>query len=140
MTQSMPNGLVQAVDARFEQVDALVGAHIVRWIEESRLDLHEARVLFALSNASGAMTGTEISEATGLDVDSAFQAVHRLHGRGLTCEGARRHELSERGRELMRSFAHAREEGVRAYLGSLDAGEQRKLGRVLRVLESPGGA
>jgi DNA-binding MarR family transcriptional regulator len=127
--------LVRAVDGRFEQVDALVGARIVRWIEESRLDLHEARVLFALSNASRAMTGAEIAEATGLDVDSAFQGVHRLHGRGFACEDSRRHELSARGRDLVRSFAHAREEGVRAYLGSLDADEQRRLGQVLRIPE-----
>jgi DNA-binding MarR family transcriptional regulator len=127
--------LVRAVDGRFEQVDALVGARIIRWIEESRLDLHEVRVLLALSATKRPMTGTEIAELSGLDIDSAYQAVHRLHGRGLTCEQGRRHELSERGRALTRSFAHAREEGVRAYLGSLDPTEQRRLDRVLGLPE-----
>jgi hypothetical protein len=65
--------LVREVDDRFEKVDTLVGSRVLRWIEES-----------------------------GLDLDSAFQAVHSLHGRGLTCERKRRHKLTSRGRELMR--------------------------------------
>jgi DNA-binding MarR family transcriptional regulator len=128
--------LVRAVDARFEQVDTLVGACIVSWIEDSDLDLHEARVLLALSVTARAMTGAEIAEHSGLDLDSAYQAVHTMHRRGLTCEHARRHELTARGRELMRSFAHAREQGVREYIGSLEANEQRRLERVLGLPEA----
>ena len=109
----------------------MVGASVVRWIEESNLDLHQARVLLALSTADGPMTAGEIAELSGLDVDSSYQAVHTLHGRGLTCEDARRHSLTERGGELMRDFAHARDEGVRAYVESLDTNEQRDLERVL---------
>jgi DNA-binding MarR family transcriptional regulator len=127
--------LIHAVDGRFERMDTLVGASIVRWIEDSRLDLHEARVLIALSGKAGAMKPAEIAEITGLDLDSAYKAVHKLHGRGLTCEDARRHTLTDRGRDLMRSFAHAREEGVRVYVGSLDAGERRRLEWMLRVTE-----
>jgi hypothetical protein len=128
--------LIRAVDERFEQVDTLVGAHLVRWIEDSNLDLHEARALLALSGAKRSMTAAEIADVSGLDLDSAYQAVHSIHGRGLTCEHARRrHELTARGRALMQSFEHAREEGVKAFIGSLEAGEQRMLERVLGVGE-----
>lgn len=132
-TASTRDRLVRAVDGRFEEVDTMVGARIVRWIEESQLDLHEARVLLALSAAARAMKPGEIAQLSGLDLDSAYKAVHRLHGRGLTCEDERLHKLSARGRALMRSFEDAREEGVRAYVGSLEAGEQRRLEMVLGV-------
>jgi hypothetical protein len=94
--------LVREVDDRFEKVDTLVGSRVLRWIEESGLDLHEARALLALSTTTRAMTAAEVAERSGLDLDSAFQAVHSLHGRGLTCERKRRHKLTSRGRELMR--------------------------------------
>jgi hypothetical protein len=125
--------LVRAVDGHFEQVDAVVGARIVRWIEDSGLDLHEARVLLALTTAARPMKPREIAKLSGLGVNSAYQAVHRLHGRGLTCEDSRMHRLSERGHALMRSFADVREQGVREYVTGLDVDEQRRLESVLDV-------
>jgi hypothetical protein len=119
--------LVRAVDGHFEQLDAVVGACVVRWIEDSRLDLHEARVLLALTTAARPMKPPEIAKLSGLDVDAAYKAVHSLHGRHLTCEESRLHRISERGRALMRSFADAREKGVRAYVRNLDADERRRL-------------
>jgi hypothetical protein len=126
-------GLVRALDAHFEQIEPIVGARIVRWIEESRLDLHEARVLLALTVTGRPMKPPEIAKLSGLDLNSAYQAVHRLHGRRLTCEDERLHRLSERGRTLMRSFAEAREKGVRDFVTSLDSDEQRRLEGVLDV-------
>lgn len=123
--------LIHAVDGHFEQVDAVVGACIVRWIEDSRLDLHEARVLLALTTAARPMKPHEIAKLSGLDLNSAYQAVHSLHGRRLTCEDSRLHRLSDRGRVLMRSFADAREQGVRAYVKNLDVDERRRLESVL---------
>ena len=124
--------LVRAVDDHFEKVDTLVGARVVRGIEETGLDLHEARVLLALSGAKEAMKAGEIAKLSGLDLDSAYQAVHSLHGRGLTCEDARRHKLTARGRGLMKTFGQAREGGVRSYVKSLPEEEQRRLERALR--------
>lgn len=89
------------------QADKQVGAGVLRWIEESRLDPDEARVLLALNAAGQAITAAEVAELAGLDLNSAYQAVHKLHGRSLTCEESRRHELSARGRELMRSYEDA---------------------------------
>lgn len=109
----------------------MVGACIVRWIEDSRLDLHEARVLLALTTAARPMKPPEIAKLSGLDLDAAYQALHRLHGRHLTCEESRLHRVSERGRALMRSFADAREKGVRAYVRNLDVDERRRLETVL---------
>jgi hypothetical protein len=94
------------------QANMQVGAGVLRWIEESHLDLHEARALLALNASGRAMTAAEVAELAGLDLNSAYQAVHKLHGRLLTCEESRRHELSARGRELMQSFEDARQPGV----------------------------
>ena len=127
--------LVRAVDGHFEQIDAVVGTRIVRWIEDSRLDLHEARVLLALTTMARPMKPHEIAKLSGLDLNSAYQALHRLHGRRLTCEDSRLHRLSDRGRALMRSFADAREQGVEAYVKSLDVDEQRRLES---ALDGPG--
>jgi DNA-binding MarR family transcriptional regulator len=119
--------VVRAVDGPFERVGMLVGTRIARWIDESGLDLNEARVLVELSAAEQAMTAAEIAEPAGLDLDSAYRAVHALHGCGLTTEHARRHELTDRGRALVESFADAREEGVRAFIKGLEEGERRRL-------------
>jgi DNA-binding MarR family transcriptional regulator len=127
--------LIRMVDGQFEDVDTIVGARIVRWIEDSRLHLHEARVLLALTQVRRPLTGAEIADVTGLDIDSAYQAVHSLHGRGLTEEDSRRHELSDRGRDLMRSFAQARSEGVRGYVEELGSDERRLLEHVLSARE-----
>jgi hypothetical protein len=119
--------LARAVEEHFEQVDAVVGACLVRWLEDSRLHLHEVRVLLALTTAARPMKPPEIAKLAGLDLNSAYHAVHSLHGRHLTCEESRLHRISDRGRALMRSFADAREQGVRAYVKDLDADERRRL-------------
>ena len=115
----------------------MVGARMVRWIEESHLDLHEARVLLALSETGRPMTAAEIAELSGLDLDSAYQAVNLLHGRGLTDEDSRRHALTGRGRALMRSFAQTRLEGVRAYVGKLGRSERQLIEQALRQAVPP---
>jgi DNA-binding MarR family transcriptional regulator len=131
MTRSMTNGLVQAVDAQFEQVDSVVGGRIVRWIEDSGLDLHEARVLLALAEGGPPKSASEIGDRSGLGLDSVYKAVHSLHGRGLTEEDSRHHSLSARGRTLMRSFTEARREAVEAYVGQIEPDERERLERVL---------
>ena len=113
----------------------MVGVSIVRWIEDSGLDLREVRALLAMSAGARPMKPAEIADLSGLDLDSAYQAVHRLHGRGLTCEDARLHRLTDRGRDLMHSFEHAREKGVKAYVGSLGAGDRRRLESMVDVPE-----
>ena len=127
--------LIRAVDASFDEVDRTVGASIVRWIEDSRLNLHEARVLLAMRSRTKPVKPAEIAKLSGLDLDSAYQAVHSLHRRGFTSEDARLHRLTDRGRDLMHSFEYAREQGVRAYVGSLGAGERRRLEWMLGVAE-----
>jgi predicted transcriptional regulator len=128
--------LVDAVDGRFAQVDTMVGARVVAWIEDAGLDLHEVRVLLALTDAGRALTPSKIANRAGLDLDTTYQTLHMLHGRGLTEETRRRHALSERGRDLMGSFAHARRNGVRAYLGKLGRTELHRVETVLRA-DSP---
>jgi hypothetical protein len=134
-TSPIPNErLIRAVDGHFEQIDAVVGARIARWIEDSRLELHEARVLLALTTAAGPIKPREIAKLSGLDLNSAYQAVHSLHGRHLTCEESRLHRISDRGRALMRSFADAREQGVRAYVRDLDVDQRRRLEAALDIV------
>ena len=128
----MTDPLVQAVDARFEQVDTVVGSRIVRWIEDSGLELHELRVLLALAENGRPMTASEVQHRSGLQLDSVYQAIHALHGRGLTDEDSRRHELSAKGRALIRTFTEARRQGVEAYIAQLGAKERQLLERVLR--------
>jgi len=131
MTRSMTNGLVQAVDAQFEKLDSVVGCRIVGWIEESGLDLREARVLLALAEGGPPRPASEIAERSGLPLDSVYKAVHSLHGRGLTEEDSRDHSLSVRGRSLMSSFTEARREAVEAYVAQLGPDERERLERVL---------
>ena len=131
MTGSMTNGLVQAVDAQFEKLDSVVGCRIVGWIEESGLDLREARVLLALAEGGPPRPASEIAERSGLPLDSVYKAVHSLHGRGLTEEDSRDHSLSVRGRALMSSFTEARREAVEAYVAQLGPDERERLERVL---------
>jgi DNA-binding MarR family transcriptional regulator len=94
------------------QVDTQVDAGVLRWIAESHLDLPEARALLALNASGQAMTAAEVAELAGMDLDSAYRAIHKLHVRRLTCEESRRHELTARGRELMRSYEDAGGRGV----------------------------
>jgi DNA-binding MarR family transcriptional regulator len=84
---------------------AKMDAQVVRWIEESHLDLHEARAMLALSETGRPMTAGEIADLAGLDLDSAHKAVNSLHGRRLTEENRRRHALTRRGCALMRPLA-----------------------------------
>jgi DNA-binding MarR family transcriptional regulator len=131
MTRSTTNGLVQAVDAQFEKVDSVVGGRIVAWIEDSGLDLREARVLLALAEGGAPRPASEIAERSGLPLDSVHKAVHSLHGRGLTEEDSREHSLSARGRALMTSFTKARREAVEAYVAQLGPDERERLEQVL---------
>jgi DNA-binding MarR family transcriptional regulator len=123
----MSGDLVQAIDARLGAVDRIVGGRIVRWIEESELNLHEARVLLALAERNRPMAPAEIAESSGLHIDSVYRAVHTLHGRGITSEDHRHHDLSRSGRELMESFSDARREGVEAYVAQLGEDERRQV-------------
>lgn len=124
--------LVDEVDRRFAEVDTMVGARIVAWIEDAGLNLHEARVLLTLTEARHPMKPSKVAKLTGLDLDTAYKTLHSLRGRGLTDEASRRHCLSERGRELMSSFAQERRDGVRAYLRRLGRGELQRVDRALR--------
>jgi DNA-binding MarR family transcriptional regulator len=119
--------LVDAVDQRADEADVMVGARIVRWIEDSNLSLHDARVMLTLAQTGRPMSVTDIADQSGLDIDTAYQTIHSLHGRGLTGEDCRCHGLTDRGRELMESFAKTRREGVKAYLSGLGEGELRKI-------------
>ena len=105
----------------------MVGARIVRWIEESNLDLHDARVMLTLEQTGRPMSVSDIADLSGLDIDTAYQTIHSLHGRGLTGEDCRCHGLTDRGRELMRSFAETRRQGVKAYLSGLSENELRRI-------------
>jgi DNA-binding MarR family transcriptional regulator len=131
MARSMTNGLVHAVDAHFETLDSVVGGRIVAWIEDSGLDLREARVLLALAEGGPPRPASEIAERSGLPLDSVYKAVHSLHGRGLTQEDSRDHSLSARGRALMSSLTEARREAVEAYVAQLGPDERERLERVL---------
>jgi DNA-binding MarR family transcriptional regulator len=125
--------LVKDLDSQFADVDMMVGVRVVRWIEDSDLSLHEARALMALNQGRPPMTVPDIADRAGLDLDTAYKTVHDLHGRGLTDEQNRNHELSERGRDLMQSFADVRREGVRDYLHALDTDERHRIGRALET-------
>jgi DNA-binding MarR family transcriptional regulator len=129
----MAHALVDALEARFAPVHAVVNGRLARWIQESELDLHEARVLFALAGNDRPMTPAEIAEASDVDVDSAYRAIHALHGRGITREIDRHHELTDAGRELMASCAQARREGIEAYVARLNDDQLRDLQSELRV-------
>jgi DNA-binding MarR family transcriptional regulator len=121
----MPDPLVDAINARFQAVDRIVGGRIVRWIEESGLGLREVRVLLALGDHEGPAGARELSERSGLSIDAVYRALHSLHGRGLTSEEGRRHELADAGRETLVGFARAREAGVQDFVARLSADERR---------------
>ena len=72
-----------------------------------------------------------MADLAGLDLDTAYKTIHRLHGRGLSEESGRCHQLSENGRELMDSFADVRRHGVRDYLKALDTDERHRIGHAL---------
>ena len=128
--------LVDAIDQRFAEVDTMVGARVVTWIEEAGLDLHQARVLLALADAEHPMTPAKVAKRAGLDLDTTYQTLHSLHGRRFTDETRRKHYLSKRGRELMSSFAHARRDGVHTYLRNLGRRELRRVESAL-VADAP---
>jgi DNA-binding MarR family transcriptional regulator len=123
--------LVKDLDKEFVHVDLMVGALIVRWIENAELDLHEVRVLIALRQSGKPTSVSDVADLAGLDLDTAYKTVHRLHGRGLTEESGRCHQLSESGRDLMGSLADVRRDGVRDYLNALDTDERHRIGRAL---------
>jgi DNA-binding MarR family transcriptional regulator len=129
----MTEALVQALDARLRVVDRVVGNRIVRWIDDSDLSLHEARVLLTLAEHDRPMAPAEIGERCGLDIDAVYHAVHSLRRRGITNEDQRRHQLTDSGRELMERFSDARREGVEAFVAQLPDDERRRLETALQV-------
>jgi DNA-binding MarR family transcriptional regulator len=129
----MTNALVDALEARFAPVHAAVSGRMARWIEESELSLHEARVLFAFDEHQRPMTATEIAEAGDIDVDAAYRALHALHGRGIVSENHRHYDLTDAGRALTASCAQARRDGIAAYVARLSEDKLRDLESDLRA-------
>jgi len=129
----MNDALVDALEARLAPVHAAVSGRIARWIEDSGLTLHEARVLFAFGEHERPMTPAQIAEVGDIDVDAAYRAVHALHGRGITSESERHHELTDAGRDLLAACAEARREGIKRYVARLSTDEVRDLERALRL-------
>jgi DNA-binding MarR family transcriptional regulator len=124
--------LVEALAARLRSADLIGWAKITVRAEELGLSFEDLRLLLALTTKDGPSRVNDLAHLSGLSLDAAYPAIHRLHGRGFVREERRQYSLSEDGRELVAILDAAHREGIQAYVEQLDPREREQLTKVFR--------
>jgi DNA-binding MarR family transcriptional regulator len=125
--------LVEALTKRLRYVDLVGWTQITARAEQHGLSFEDLRLLLALATRNGPSSVSELAGSSGLSLDAAYPAIHRLHGRGYVREQRRQYSLSEDGRELVATLDAAHREGVQAYVDGLDALERQRLDEAIRM-------
>jgi DNA-binding MarR family transcriptional regulator len=125
--------LVEALATRLRRLDLIGWAQITKRAEELGLAFEDLRLLLALTTADGPRSVGELARISGLSLQAAYPAAHRLRSRGYLCEEQRRYSLREDGRELLANLDAAHREGIRAYVDGLGAEEREWLGGVIQL-------
>jgi DNA-binding MarR family transcriptional regulator len=124
--------LVEALATRLRCVDLIGWAEITAQADELALSFEDLRLLLALTTRSGPSSISDLARISGLSLDAAYPAVHRLRGRGYLSEERRRYSLRQEGRELVAILDAAHREGIQAYVHGLDAMERKWLDEAIR--------
>ena len=119
--------LVEALETRLHMVDLVGWAQITALAEKLGLSFEDLRLLLALTNRNEPSSVSDLARLSGLSLDAAYPAVHRLRRRDYVREERRRYSLSDDGRDLVASLDAAHREGVRAYVNGLNASERKRL-------------
>jgi DNA-binding MarR family transcriptional regulator len=119
--------LVEALANRLRSVDLVGWTQITARAEEHGLSFEDLRLLLALTTRNGPSSVSELGDISGLSLEAAYPAIHRLHGRGYLREDRRQYSLSEDGRELVAILEAAHRQGIQAYVDGLDPVERQRL-------------
>jgi DNA-binding MarR family transcriptional regulator len=120
--------LVEAFEARLREVELVVGARIMEsWAQAAELSLQEARLLLVVASTHAPRTASEVAARSGVELDAAYPALHRLIARGDIQEQQRHYSLTEQGQASVGSLDAARREGIAAYVADLDPDDRRRL-------------
>ena len=93
----------------------------------------DLRLLWALATRTGSSSASDLARISGVSLDRAYPAVHRLRRRGYLREERRRYSLHEDGRELIAKLDDAHREGIQAYVDGLDARDREWLDEAIRM-------
>ena len=119
--------LVDALATRLRRADLIGWAQIAAWAEKLKLSFEDLRLLLALAITDGPSSVSDLARTGGLSLDTAYPAIHDLHGRGYLREERREYSLSADGRELVAILDSAHREGIQAFVDQLDPLERRRL-------------
>lgn len=121
--------LVAALARRLRVLDLVGWQRIAKWAEQSELSFRDLRLLLALAlkTDDGPAAISELGELAGFPLDVAYPATRSLRRRGYLREERRHYSLSEKGQELAARLDAAHNEGIQAYVDSLDPGERERL-------------
>lgn len=123
-----PDRLVQAFEERLREVELVVGARIMEsWAHAAELSLQEARMLLVVASTSAPRTASELAAKSGLGLDDAYPALHRLVARRDIREEQRHYSLTENGEASIVALDAARRDGIAAYVAGLDADDRERL-------------
>ena len=121
--------LVEALARRLRVLDLVGWQRIAKWAEQSDLSFRDLRLLLALAvkTDDGPVAISEIGELAGFPLDVAYPATRSLRRRGYLREERRHYSLTEKGQELVVRLDAAHNEGIQAYVDSLDPDERERL-------------
>jgi DNA-binding MarR family transcriptional regulator len=129
----MNQSLVDVLETRLRHVDLIGWAQITERAEKLGLAFEDLRLLLALNTMSGASSVSDLARISGLPINAAYQAAHRLRGRGYLREEHRQYSLSEDGENLVATLDAAHREGIQAYVDGLDERERELLAEAFGV-------
>lgn len=125
--------LLDALEARLEDIDRVVGVRMAEWIEESGLDLHQTRLLLAIAAHDEPVQIAELASEAGLSIDLAYPSVHELDRRDLTHGEHRHHVITDAGRALVQSFSASRRAATAEFIEGMDSAQRQRLAHALDV-------
>ena len=123
--------LVEALDNRLQQIDAVACARVVAWAQETKVPLAELRVLLALAARDRPSPASDLTDYSGLSLDSIHPMLDHLRGRDYVAEEHRRYRLTDTGQELIAGLDAARRAGLRAYIAGLSSEERLQVEQAL---------
>jgi DNA-binding MarR family transcriptional regulator len=119
-------GLVDALSARLDNFERHATGHLVGWIQASGLSLAELQVFLALADGEP-KEGGQLAAESGVPVELAYPALHKLAAHGWLEEENRRHWLSAAGRDKLEELAAVRHAAVKDFVAGLSPQERHEL-------------
>ena len=119
-------GLVEALSIRLDNFERHAAGRLVGWMQDAALSVGDMQVFLALSDGEP-RSGGELAQESGVPVELAYPAIHKLAAHGWLHEENRRHWLSEAGRKKLGELAAVRHAAVEDFVASLSSDDRHEL-------------